>query len=288
LGPWSDAPLEPIPVYIPPGGPVADPTLAIDSKGTLYAAWWGRGFGEIFLSKSGNRGRTWSEPLNVSNTPLGSDFPVLAVGPRDRLYLVWEDFSIIPVIGEIVVSISDDGGATWTPYQNLSQTKPSSSRPSVVVNGQGVVSIVWIEERGQLMFTRSTDEGATWSAPKEIAPGSTANRTRAPALVETPDGTLWVAGDVDGRASPPRATAAPRGEPAVERRRTGGLSDARGGARRRVVRRVVGFDGVVLRYSIIPPFGDGWHCDGDDRAGQYLALARCPVGRSRHGRYGDR
>jgi hypothetical protein len=193
LGPWSDAPSEPIAVYIPPSGPVADPTLAIDSKGTLYAAWWGRGFGEIFVSKSGNRGRTWSEPLNVSNTPLGSDFPVLAVGPRDRLYLVWEDFSIIPVVGEIVVSISDDGGATWTPYRNLSQTKPSSSRPSVVVNAQGAVSIVWLEERGQITFTRSTDGGTAWSAPKEIAPGSTANRTRAPALVETPDGTLWVA-----------------------------------------------------------------------------------------------
>ena len=67
----------PVTVYVPPGGPVADPTLTIDARGVLYAAWWGRGVGEIFLARSTDRGRRWSEPLNVSNTPLGSDFPVL-------------------------------------------------------------------------------------------------------------------------------------------------------------------------------------------------------------------
>lgn len=200
----------PIAIYVPTSGPVADPALAIDAGGTLYAAWWGKGFGEIFLSRSDDRGATWSSPLNVSNTPLGSDFPVLAAGEDGALWLVWEELSITPTGGEIVFAISRDRGVTWSPTTNLSNTRASSSRPAITVGASGRVVVAWLEGEDQVLFTRSEDGGASWSPPADIAAGRPPNRTRAPALVQSGQGTLWAAWSV------------PNGEPVLARSDDGG------------------------------------------------------------------
>ncbi len=186
----------PVPIYISTGGPVADPTLAIDSKGNLYAAWWGRGFGDIFFSRSSDGGDTWSAPRNVSNTPLSSDFPVLSVDPQDRLYLVWDDQSIIPFHAEAMISVSTDGGESWSPMKNISNTPANSSRPNLSVGPTGALSVVWLEGDDQIFFTRSIDGGATWSLPTDISGGHPPNRARAPALVEGAGGAIFAAWSV--------------------------------------------------------------------------------------------
>lgn len=208
--PLPSDPPPPVAIYVPTAGPVADPTLTIDRAGTLYAAWWGKGFGEIFLSRSHDRGSTWTEPQNISNTPLGSDFPALAAGRDGTLWLVWEELSITPTGGEIVFATSRDRGVTWSPMTNLSNTRASSSRPAITVGASGRVSVAWLEGGDRVFLTRSEDRGASWSPPTDIAAGHAPNRTRAPALLEAPDGTLWAAWSI------------PDGQPVLTRSNDGG------------------------------------------------------------------
>jgi len=181
-----------IPVHISMEGPVADPTIAIDSRGNVYAAWWGRAIGDIFLSFSKNGGETWSEARNISNTPLSSDFPALAVDRGDRVYLVWDDQSIIPLSGEVVFSISNDGSKTWSPPKNLSNTRLSSSRPIIVAGHRKDLYVSWIEEGSKVFFTRSPDSGETWSSPIDVSDGFSPNPVHSPAMTEDGKGNLYI------------------------------------------------------------------------------------------------
>lgn len=196
-------PTAPVTVRLWTEGPLADPAFAVDSKGTLYAAWWElvRRMGEIFISRSLDGGATWSPATNVSNTPLGSEFPSLAVGPQDQLYLVWEDLSVVPLSGEVVFAKSSDGGGTWSSPINVSKTRSFSTRPSIAVGPTGSITVLWLEGENQLFFARSSDGGDNWTAARDISGGHPPLSIYSPSVVEDSRGSLFAAWSVANEKS---------------------------------------------------------------------------------------
>ncbi len=75
------------------------PDLAIDSKGTVHAAWEDERTGawNIFYSNSTDGGQTWSTNVKVSSadTPATytrpGDYFAIEAGPNDYVYVVWTD-----------------------------------------------------------------------------------------------------------------------------------------------------------------------------------------------------
>ena len=79
------------------------PSIAVDTNGTLYAAWAHKGRHseagvvtierEVFLQYSQDGGATWSAPYSVSRVPSLSDImrPELAIDPVGNLYVIWEE-----------------------------------------------------------------------------------------------------------------------------------------------------------------------------------------------------
>ncbi len=151
-----------------------DPWLARDSKGKLYAVWYGFDgrdqHGEIALATSSDRGTTWSTPVAVHDPsdcdPEAAgclDKPMIAIGPKDVLYVMYSAND-----GGLRVRASRDGGKTFG--------KPSTALAGIygnaAVGSDGRLHVVTLNggplgaygsAQQKVEYTVSSDGGATFA-----------------------------------------------------------------------------------------------------------------------------
>jgi len=196
-----------------------DPWLARDAKGTLYAVWYGFDGrdqnGEIALSKSTDRGATWSEPVAVHDPadcaePEGEclDKPMIAIGPMPRgvrgeaIYVMYAAEG-----GGLRVRGSHDGGATW----GKPVTALAGIYGNAAVGADGRLHVVTLNggpmgafgsAQQTVEYTVSADGGASFakatrvSAPDEMIPFFFSNPSIA---IDSRRGWLYVAYARGGR-----------------------------------------------------------------------------------------
>ena len=90
------------------------PAFALDpTRGRLYAAWeTGR---DVMVSRSDDRGSTWSPPRRLGPAAGGQFLPGVAVAPDGRVDVAYYDRSGDPgdVLAEVVLASSADGGRSF-------------------------------------------------------------------------------------------------------------------------------------------------------------------------------
>jgi hypothetical protein len=201
---------------------ITNPRLAADNQGRLYAVWeeatQRRRDAGIYLSRSEDHGRTWSEPILVSRPGAdsrGAHMPRIAAASDGQVYLIWEQLErrtvrledrIQPSTDRLIYfNRSLDGGGTWLSQPiRLSQPNPmslqrrKSSTTQIVSDGRGHVYVAFIEGEGaharRLVVLHSADSGATWAAPTEL--GRTSQVKGQPidaVLAHDGGGRLWLA-----------------------------------------------------------------------------------------------
>ncbi len=112
----------------------------------------------------------FSPPTNVSSNPGASGLSQIAVDSKGSINIVWLDNT--PGYYAVFFSRSTDGGATFSTPQNLSNDPAGSSAPQIAVDSSGNINVVWQDNppgNYQIFFTRSSDGGATFSAPMNIS-----------------------------------------------------------------------------------------------------------------------
>lgn len=174
-------------------------------------------------------GCTWHDGgvLPGFSTDISTSDPGFAFGPRHEVYASVLFYSLARQKSGIAVFTSTDNGSTFGPPVFVFNKKPSdvfSDKPWMTVDQtdgphSGNVYVVWAYDHGgdcgdgnlcqqNLAFSRSTDHGKTFSAPRMIegnasfcrnpVRGRPANATRCDATqgaipVVQPDGTIFVA-----------------------------------------------------------------------------------------------
>jgi hypothetical protein len=172
-----------------------DPSVAFDSRGNVYYA--GLGFNRTSAPNTVtvNRGTinngslTWSAPtfINQTTSPaILNDKEWIAVDHnpaspfRDRVYVTWTRFKFQADTGAYVQSpiafvSSSDGGRTFTTPKMISGSAHYGQGSRPVVGPDGSLYVFWdgstrLATTDSTYVVKSTDGGATWSAPKAIAP----------------------------------------------------------------------------------------------------------------------
>ena len=166
--------------------PARGPALAIGKGQELYLAWTTGedDSADIRVSRSGNGGDTFGEPVVVFKGKAYSDAPRLAVGSTGTVHLVFAESSGGPFERyHVRYARSTDGARSFeTPRDISSSMKPpaeSASFPSLGIDAAGNVYVTWEifpERRGRprgLGMTMSRDGGRNFSPPQAI-PGSAA------------------------------------------------------------------------------------------------------------------
>jgi hypothetical protein len=222
---FTPTPVQIQPVLAESNRGITNPRLAADEKGRLYVAWeegrkGSRRRSGIYLSRSEDRGRSWSEPILISRigtNSRGAHAPEIAAASDGQVYLVWEQAEertvtiegrrrpFWPIDRLIYFNRSLDGGRTWLSEPVL-LSQPDPTSPSgrsgratqIVSDGRGHVYVVYHEEEEpnrpqRLLVSYSADSGVTWIPPAEFKRTSPAKgRLEGAVLVHDGGGRLWL------------------------------------------------------------------------------------------------
>lgn len=156
----------------------SDPIMVFDSAGTAYievlAARDQQRLSALYLYRSTDGGRTWSEPILVAKKPSGfSDKNWLATdttgGPNDgNLYTTW--VHIEDEMYHVLFARSTDGGSTWSEPIELAGERGQTRQAQIVsVGAGGTVYVLWTNlSANRMELVASTDGGKTFSAIRPV------------------------------------------------------------------------------------------------------------------------
>src|SRR6266851_1277566 len=145
--------------------------IALDSSGNINVVW--ASSLDIFLSRSTDGGVTFSLPKNVSNNSqvfgAFAAVPQIAVDSSGNINVVWRGLGIGPV--DTFFSRSTDGGVTFSTRKRVSNSTGVGATGStrIAVDSSGNINLLWEEQVApvvKILFSRSSDGGATFSVPK--------------------------------------------------------------------------------------------------------------------------
>jgi hypothetical protein len=190
---------------------VDDPTVAIREDGTVGVAWCDNAKKDVFFQRFGVEGRpVLPAPVNVSQSPAIFSWLPRMVMAGEQVFLLWQEivFSGGSHGGEIFFSRSRDGGRAFSAPINLSRSqggdgKGRQSRDhwdngslDLVRGVDGKLFAAWTEYDGALWFSRSLDDGESFSTPVVI-PESNEPAARGPSLAATRQAVYvaWAAGE---------------------------------------------------------------------------------------------
>jgi len=178
-----------------------DNSITSPHEGNLYDAWTNFGGAndtEIEISRSTDQGLTWSASVNISsaiNAGSHNQGVNIHTGPLGEVYAIWAIYDNWPTDENAIgMARSFNGGASWLPATRIisnirgirnsgtSKDMRVNAFPSMAVdisNGpnRGTIYVVWPNigfpgiNTGNDMdvyMIRSTDQGATWSAPVRV------------------------------------------------------------------------------------------------------------------------
>lgn len=161
-----------------------DPSTVIGLNGRWYVNYLGTDFG-IYVSYSDNEGEDWTV-VDVANNPLikcdkshmcidnNPDSPY-----EGNIYVSWTNTSDLD-LGQIGVSVSTDGGNTWTLNSNVSADIDAGSHNqgvNITTGPNGEVYMIWAvydswqsggSDEVALGFSRSLDGGTTWEPSRRV------------------------------------------------------------------------------------------------------------------------
>lgn len=147
--------------------------LAMDKEGRLYAAWTEYD-GRLWLSRSTDRGESFTEPLHVAgNDQRPARGPALATTTNETVYLAW-------TVGEniranIHFARSTDAGRSFSPPRPVAGSTGHADAPKLAVDDHRTLHLVYGESpdgplrSSHIRYTRSGDHGDTFEPPREIA-----------------------------------------------------------------------------------------------------------------------
>jgi cysteine-rich repeat protein len=191
------------------------PAVAAGANGTRIAVWesndtLGGTLGsdlDVLFARSTDGGATWSapaplDPLAASDIAADGE-AVVATDGQGTWVVAWRSNRLSGGrIGDVDVLFarSLDDGLTWSPaelvHAQLASDGRTDDQPALATDGQGTWVVAWRSVQGEsdLLFARSSDGGATWSAPAPLNQNAASDggNDQRPALASDGQGT-WLA-----------------------------------------------------------------------------------------------
>ncbi len=156
---------------------LSHPVIAAGDDGSVNVAFAGKLAGAkvhgIYFTRSNDGGKTFSAPVDISDTSTESSEPRVSLGPDNSVHIVWIDALPAPNGPDVFYTVSRDGGKSWSKREDISNTpRGISTHPYVSTPSDGKVHVVWSdssggEEKPDIWYMCKTEK--KWSAPQNIS-----------------------------------------------------------------------------------------------------------------------
>jgi hypothetical protein len=169
-----------------------EPQVATDGVGTWIAVWssydsLGGTIGndeDVLFSRSTDNGATWSpaaalDPNAAIDQGNTADRVQIAMDASGNAVVVWASDDPLGALGDyngkILVSRSNNSGMSWAAAIKIDASPAFDDEPSLATDGAGTWITAWTRQNDAAyggdrdhFFARSTNNGATWSAPAPL------------------------------------------------------------------------------------------------------------------------
>jgi hypothetical protein len=192
------------------------PSIAVDSNGAIFVAFnkfntsnQSKG---IYLARSNNGGLSFDHFVKVNDNISWGEQPSIAVGPDDKIHIVWTDWrndaDFMWVSGggidgvnnpDLYYANSTDGGDTFNPNVRIDDdvgtnwVATSTSRRIIAIDSEGGVHVVWMDGREgfiTIYYANSTDGGITFNGGIRIP--DVVSLAGNPSIAIDPDDDIYV------------------------------------------------------------------------------------------------
>jgi hypothetical protein len=158
--------------------------IAIDQEDTIHVVWIDpplepavldgelcRDCWDVHYARSSDGGRTWSTPVNLSDSPERAAYPFVTTDAAGAIHVAWDEHDAADQAVTGRYSRSLDGGATWSVPRDLKQ-EGVTGRPYrfyVDLGAGDQVYTTWQLWHAPGLFLRSSqDGGSSWSPVVEL------------------------------------------------------------------------------------------------------------------------
>ena len=160
-------------------------SIAVDAKGRLFIVWidernktaTDRG-AEIWMSTSIDQGKTFSRDRKILSNVCECCRPTIAVDSAGRIYVSYRVVpSTGPMLRDIAVARSDDGGVTFRPFLVNRDGWEVNACPiagaTMTIDAIDRIHVVWFTQAGdtpRLYLASSSDHGVSFTKPGAFDP----------------------------------------------------------------------------------------------------------------------
>jgi hypothetical protein len=177
----------------PHNGGAFVPRIAVDSAENLNIVWGDTFIGKrVVYTRSTDMGGSFSELIDISRSTGSAFEPEIALDPQNSIHIVWEDDA--SGSKAIMYTRSTDDGASFSTPRQLSQGSGNALESYIAIDANGRIYVSWSQETNgtvQAFFTRSTNQGATFSTPVNLS--NAANGDVRKTCIATFQNTVYVA-----------------------------------------------------------------------------------------------
>lgn len=143
-----------------PACPIAGPSMAI-REDTFFIAWMDGRFepadafrrGDAWFASSADKGVSFSPNVRINpDQEAHHTLPSIAIGPGGRIHAAWESLSQSGGGNNLLYTVSDDGGQTFSQPQVIADNRDDSlgnpGKAVLHVDAMGNVTLAWLDRSG--------------------------------------------------------------------------------------------------------------------------------------------
>ncbi len=156
---------------------------------------------DVYFTQSSNNGSTWATPINLSSNSGSSRFPAIAVASNETIHVVWDDDTAFGTPKQEIYYKNCSSGCTvienWSADLNLSRTDYSSIYPSIAVDSDNNVNVVWQDYESAFQFeiyfkkcANNCNNYANWGTTADLTDNATSSNS--PVIAVSSDKNMHV------------------------------------------------------------------------------------------------